>query len=294
MLGRVDKGTSMHPIHLDLGFRVFHYYEGLYFFLAILVAAVVAVRRLKRAGLDAARFLDNLVWILLGAFLGARISHFVFWEPATLRENPLSFFWFWEGGMSITGGLAGGFIAAWVCFRRVGYARIFAAASPAVLLGQAIGRVGCFLNGDAWGTPTNLPWGVAMPKFGTWLPAFRPDTQFPSDAWLWSVTQGFTDPSSLRTVPLHPVQLYEAAGDLLLAGLVILLGRRLARTNGPWARAGWLHVGGYALLRFGLEFLHGDRDAIVAAGMTNLQLGLLVCVVLASILFVTLSTPSEG
>ena len=125
ILGAVTKGTRMYPIHLDLGFRVFHYYEGLYFFLSILVAAFVAVWLLKRAGLDAQRFLDSLVWILLGAFLGARISHFVFWEPATLGENPLSFFLIWEGGMSITGGLAGGFIAAWVCFRRIGYARIF-------------------------------------------------------------------------------------------------------------------------------------------------------------------------
>lgn len=284
----------MYPIHLDLGFRVFHYYEGLYFFLSILGAALAAVWLLRRAGLDAAAFLDNLVWILLGAFLGARISHFVFWEPLTLRENPLSFFWFWEGGMSITGGLAGGFLAAWLCFRRAGFWRIAAAASPAVLLGQAIGRVGCFLNGDAWGTPTNLPWGMGLPKFGTYLPAFRPDTQFPSDAWIWSVNQGFTDPAAIRSVPLHPVQLYEAAGDLVLAGLVFLLARRLAVTNGPWARAGWLHVGGYSLLRFGLEFVHGDRGEAVLGGMTSLQLGLMICLGLAALMYVRSSTPARA
>ena len=284
----------MYPIHLDLGFRVFHYYEGFYFFLSVLAGALAAVWLLKRAGLDAARFLDALAWILLGAFLGARLSHFVFWEPGNLRGDPFAFFRFWEGGMSITGGLAGGFLSAWICFHRTGFWRIFATVSPAVLLGQALGRVGCFLNGDAWGTPTGLPWGVSLPKFGTYLPSFRPDTQFPSDAWAWSVAQGFTDPAAGRSVPLHPVQLYEAAGDLLLGGLVLLLARRLARTNGPWARAGWLHVGGYALLRFGLEFLHGDRDAAVAAGMTTLQLGLLVCMVLASVPFVTTSTSPEG
>jgi prolipoprotein diacylglyceryltransferase len=135
-----------------------------------------------------------------------------------------------------------------------------------------------------------MPWGVSLPKFGTYLPGIRPDTQFPSDAWIWSVAQGFTDPSATRSAPLHPVQLYEAAGDLLLAGLVILLARRLAATNGPWAQAGWLHIGGYSLLRFGLEFLHGDRDASLWAGMTALQLGLLACLVLAIVTYVKNAT----
>jgi phosphatidylglycerol---prolipoprotein diacylglyceryl transferase len=265
----------MFPIHLNLGFRTFYYYEGFYFFVAILAATIVAVHRLKRAGLDANRFLDSLVWILLGAFLGARIFHFAFWDSQDFLKDPAAFFRFWEGGMSITGGLAGGVLGAWFCFRRLDFWRIFAVTSPAVLLGQAIGRLGCFLNGDAWGLPTRLPWGIAQPKFGTFLPGFVADQQVPSDAWSWSVARGFTDPLSLATTPLHPTQLYEALGDLVLAGMVLLLARNLAKTKGPWSKVGWLHLGGYSLLRFGLEFLHGDRDVTVWAGMTALQLGLL-------------------
>ena len=60
----------MYPIHLNLGFRIFHYYEGLYFFISILAAAAYAYRRQRRAGLDATFFLDNLLWILLGSFVG--------------------------------------------------------------------------------------------------------------------------------------------------------------------------------------------------------------------------------
>jgi len=261
----------MYPIHLDLGFRTFHFYEGAYFFAAILAATLLGLRRLKRAGLEPNLFLDSLIWILLGAFLGARLFHFAFWESETFLQDPAAFLRFWEGGMSITGGLAGGVLASWFCFRRAGYWRYYAALSPAVLLGQALGRVGCLLNGDAWGIPTRLPWGIAQPRFGTLLPGFTTDASVSSDAWSWSVAQGFTDPASPVTVPLHPTQLYEALGDLLLAGLILQLLRRSA----PSSRVAWLHLGGYSLLRFGLEFLHGDRGPVVWADMTALQLGLL-------------------
>lgn len=275
----------MYPIHLDLGFRVFHYYEGLYFFVSILVAAILAVRALRKAGLDAGRFLDSLVWILLGAFLGARLFHFAFWDGQAFLQDPLGFFRFWEGGLSITGGLAGGALVGWLAFRKHGFWSIFAAASPAVLVGQALGRLGCFLNGDAWGTPTTLPWGVALPKFGTYVPGFVKETSLPSDAWTWSVASGFTDPSALETVPLHPVQLYEAFGDLLLAGLILWMTRGL-RAGGPAPkRVFWVHIGGYSLLRFALEFMHGDRDVTVWAGMTALQLVLALCALAAGILF---------
>lgn len=268
----------MYPIHLNLGFRVFPFYEGAYFFLAILGAALLGIRRLKQAGLDPGLFLDSLTWILLGSFLGARLFHFGFWELETFLRDPASFFRFWEGGMSITGGLAGGVLASWFCFRRAGYWRYFAALAPAVLLGQALGRLGCFLNGDAWGIPTSLPWGIAQPRFGTVIPGFLTDTRLPSDAWTWSVALGYSDPSSLVTVPLHPTQLYEALGDLLLLALVAWQARR----SGPTPRVAWLFAGGYSLLRFGLEFLHGDRSGTVWAGMTALQLALLA-IVLASL-----------
>lgn len=277
----------MFPIHLNLGFRTFYYYEGFYFFVAILVASFIAFRSLKKAGLDAYVFLDSLMWILLGAFLGARIFHFVFWDSRAFLSDPGAIFRFWEGGMSITGGLAGGILGASFCFRRakVDFWHYFAASSPALFLGQAIGRVGCFLNGDAWGIPTGLPWGISQPRFGTFIPSLVADRLFPSDAWSWSVAQGYTDPASMNTIPLHPTQLYEAFGDLALAGLVILLSKHLAKTKGPWSKVAWLHLGGYSLLRFGLEFLHGDRDITVWAGMTALQVGLLVFGMLSGVLY---------
>ncbi len=277
----------MFPIDLNLGFKVFYYYEGFYFVIAILAAYVLAIRRVKNAGLEARLFEDTLAWALLGALLGARVSHFVFWDLQSVLADPMAFFRFWDGGLSITGGLAGGVLAAFLYFRRrhADFWAYFAASSPAILIGQAIGRVGCFLNGDAWGVPTNLPWGISEPKFGTLVPGFVSDHLVPSQAWTWSVSHGDTDPSALVTAPLHPTQLYEAMGDLLLAALVIRLVRSLRERDGAWPQVFWLHLGGYSLLRFALEFLHGDRDVTVWAGMTALQIGLIAFAALSGALY---------
>lgn len=285
----------MWPIHLDLGFKVVHFYEGFYFIIAILTATVLAAHRLKKAGLGTAVFLDGLPWILLSAILGARLFDFLFWDMKSLLAHPLSFFFIWEGGLSITGGLAGGVTAAFVWFRRskVDFWQTFAIASPAVLLGQAVGRVGCFLNGDAWGVPTALPWGVPLPKFGTILPWMTRDPSAPSDAWTWCAGQHFIPPTAMATVPLHPTQLYEALGDLALAAIVVLLARKAAAGETSWPRIFWCHLGGYSALRFGLEFLHGDRDALVWAGMTALQLGLAGFSIVAGALFLRDGRPGR-
>jgi phosphatidylglycerol:prolipoprotein diacylglycerol transferase len=276
----------MFPIHLNLGFRVFYYYEGFYFLSAIIAAYLLGRRNLRRAGLDVDVFTDSVLWILLGAIAGARLSHFLFWDWPALRANPMQFFQFWDGGLSITGGLAAGVLSGALCFRhhKVDFWAYAARISPAVLVGQAIGRVGCFLNGDAWGIPTALPWGVREPRFGMLVPGFRIDPSAPSAAWEWCVARGYIPASASATVPLHPTQLYESLGDLALAGLVVLVARSQVRQGVRPSRVLWLHLGGYALLRFGLEFLHGDREGAFLGGMTTLQLGLLGVVAASAVL----------
>jgi len=284
----------MFPIHLNLGFRIFYFYEGFYFLIAIAAACLAGRWRLSQANLDVLGFTDSTPWILLGALLGARVFHFVFWDWNAFLADPLSFFRFWEGGLAIAGGLVGGILAAWACFhrRRLDFWAYSWALSPAVLVGQAIGRVGCFLHGDAWGIPTRLPWGVSEPKFGMLVPGFTLDPTRISSAWAWSVAKGATAHSALATVPLHPTQLYEAFGDLVLAGLVVLSVRSLAREPGPKQKPILIHMGGYSLLRFGLEFLHGDRGPVLWSGLTAFQIVVLACGLVCSILYL-LSRPGN-
>jgi len=268
----------MFPFHLDLGFRTFYFYEGAYFLIAIVIAYLWASRRTKAQGLSADRFDVALVGAFVGLVIGARVSHFLFWDLDAFLQDPAVFFRFWDGGLSVVGGLAGGIAGAAITFigKKDKFLEYFAVASPAILLGQAIGRVGCFLNGDAWGVPTSLPWGVRVAKYGTTLFSGELDRSLPSGAWLWCRDLGLAAKSDLRTPPLHPTQLYESAGDVLLVLLMLFILRKIGKERGGSLVLA-AHIGGYCILRFALEFIRGDRGAIAWAGMSGLQIVLAIC-----------------
>lgn len=277
----------MYPIDLNTGFHIFYYYEGLYYLISVAVAYAWAAHRVKRYGMETDRLTEYVIASIAGAILGGRISHFLFWQPSLLISDPLAFFRIWDGGMSITGGLAGGIIGARLCFigRKQDFWQFFAALSPAVLLGQAVGRVGCFLNGDAWGIRTDLPWGVRFPKFGTLIPGFKRDNLVPGYAWDWAKSRGLVSNGDMYTPPLHPTQLYESLGDMLLMAAILFLIHRIGfKSSGK--KVALFHIGGYSLLRFLLQFIHGDRGVIVWRGMSALQLCLLAVIIISVLITV--------
>jgi phosphatidylglycerol:prolipoprotein diacylglycerol transferase len=266
----------MLPITLNLGFRIVYNYEGFYFLVSILLASVWAYRRWQSAGLLEDSFSYVVVGAIFGAIVGARISHFLFWDMKYLLQDPLSILRVWEGGLSVSGGVLGGVLASWIVCRvkKLDYWKIVEILSPTVLLGQAVGRIGCFLNGDAFGLPTSLPWGVRFARFSTVLPGFERDTAVSGFAWLWCAQRGLVDPSSTRSVPMHPTQLYESALDILLM-IVLLVMMRREDGNKRGKSALLILVGGYSITRFFLEFIRADNDGPALWGMTSLQLVLL-------------------
>ena len=184
-----------------------------------MVGLWVLRRELARSGLpDSA--LDAGLYGLVGGLLGAKLLYVL----EHLRESPFWALFLDRGGMSWFGGFVGGLLAGLLTIRsrRWPLVAILSAAAPALAIGQALGRIGCFLVGDDYGRPTSLPWGVAFP-------------------------QGL--PPTLERV--HPTQLYEAAFLALLAWVLI-----------RWRRSGiadWKVLGRYFLLaggfRFALEFV---------------------------------------
>jgi phosphatidylglycerol:prolipoprotein diacylglycerol transferase len=177
-------------------------------------------RELARSGLpDSA--VDAAVAGVLGGLVGAKLVWSIEFAG---RGEPFTDLLFSRGGMSWFGGFLGGVGAGlWMLRRRsVPWIPALSAATPALALGHAIGRVGCFLVGDDYGQPTDLPWGVAFPRG---LP--------PID------------------VPVHPTQLYETAGLVPLAWLLV----RWRRRGVPDA----VVLGRYLILagalRFAIEFL---------------------------------------
>lgn len=176
-------------------------------------------RELARSGLPASAS-DAAMAGVFGGLLGAKFL----WVTEHLGEEPFRQLVFSRGGMSWFGGLAGGVgIALLVVWRRrLPIVATLAAAAPALAIGHAIGRIGCFLVGDDYGRPSNLPWAVAFPQG---LP--------PTD------------------VPVHPTQLYEAVALAILGWLLI----RWRRHGVPEA----IVLGRYFILagsiRFAIEFV---------------------------------------
>jgi phosphatidylglycerol:prolipoprotein diacylglycerol transferase len=267
----------MLPIHLDPGFTTIYFYEGIYFLISIALGVYVAYVRVKKYGGKIELFDGLITWSIIGSLIGARLSHFLFWNLDLFLSDPTVLFSISGAGNSITGGLVGGMVGGLLFVRRkkINYFEYFSLLSPGILLGQAMGRIGCFLNGDAYGTATNSIFGVQFPRYGTYVPGFEKEYGISSSAWQWSYQNGLVDANSTLSASLHPTQLYEMFGDLVLLGIVLWVFHKIWATDKKSPLIFFIHTGGYALLRFALEFIRGDREFVAFANMTNLQLVLL-------------------
>ncbi len=267
----------MFPIHVDLGFNTIYFYEGLYFLISIALGVYIAYLRVKKYGGKMELFDGLITWSIIGSLIGARLSHFLFWNLDLFLSNPAIIFSLSGAGNSITGGLVGGMVGGLLFVRRkkINYFEYFSFLSPGILLGQALGRLGCFLNGDAHGTATNSIFGMEFPRYGTMIPGFETEFGVSSPAWQWSYENGLVDMASTVSASLHPTQLYEMFGDLILFGIVLWVFNKIWESDKKSPLIFFIHTGGYALLRFSLEFIRGDREFVTVANMSNLQLVLL-------------------
>ena len=267
----------MLPINLDLGFNKIYFYEGIYFLISIAIGVFIAYKRVKKYGGKVELFDGLITWSIIGSLIGARLSHYLFWNLDLFLDNPAVLFSLSGAGNSITGGLVGGMVGGLLFTRRKGmnYFEYFSLLSPGILFAQAVGRVGCFLNGDAHGTATDSIFGMHFPRYATTVPAFETDYSISSSAWQWSYQNGLVDQMSTVSAALHPTQLYEMFGDLVLMGVVLWVFHKIWNSDKKSPLIFFIHTGGYALLRFALEFIRGDREFIAFANMTNLQVVLL-------------------
>lgn len=193
---------------------------------------------------------DTAVVALGALFFGgiaARLSAAV--RYATSGDDVLSTAWAYSG-MSVLGGLAGAYAGAVLTKHWLGYrgktGDLFA---PAVALGMALGRWGCFLTEEP-GTPTSLPWGIRLSPEAA---ARIPDCE-----------------GCVAGVAMHPSFLYEIAFHAIAFGVLLWLRDRL-RSNGSHLLK--LYLLAYAAFRFFVEFVRGND--ILLAGLTRSQLFLL-------------------
>jgi prolipoprotein diacylglyceryl transferase len=131
---------------------------GLLLAIAFIAGLWVASREAKRQGLDAGRVTDMAIWVLIAGLIGAKVL-LVLVDFRYYQRSPRELWSIFQSGGVFYGGLIGGALVAWWYARRHGLAgwSTADALAPGVVLGQAIGRLGCFAAGCCWGKPTSLP-----------------------------------------------------------------------------------------------------------------------------------------
>lgn len=213
---------------------------------ALVAGAIYLAEARRRGTLD-----EKLMWIALGSlFLGA-----VFAKAAILgryfdSDPDPSFAALWvHGGRSILGGLAGAYVGVLVMKRLLRYrfdtGDLFA---PAVAIGMAIGRIGCFLT-EQVGTPTSLPWGVSVsPEVAQRIPMC---------------------PDCAPDAPMHPSFVYEILFHLVAFAVL----RRYRDHPAVQGRLFRLYLLAYGVMRFAVEFVRGNP--VVWAGLTGSQVFLI-------------------
>lgn len=233
---------------------------------------LLARRRAPKFGL-AGKHLDNIALLLpLTGLLGARVFARLFYEKVPFVEA----LQFWKGdGLVFYGGFVFCFAALIIysAVRRLNLVALSDCLAPSLALGLAFGRVGCFLAGCCWGdicVPVKTADPVVQAQIQT-VPGgsvFAVTFPIKSAAAEQHVQLGLISSNANRSLPVHPVQLYEAA---LAAGLCWLLHIASRGTHG--VRPGYTSLAmllGYAFIRFCTEILRADNK-IYAAGFTFSQ-----------------------
>ena len=198
------------------------------------------------APISLADFDDFVLWITLGIILGGRIGYVLFYNLPFFIEHPLQIFELWTGGMSFHGGFLGCVVAV-ILFARnrklpiMSLGDIICTVEP---IGQFLGRIANFINGELWGRPTDVPWAMVFPGAG-------PE-------------------------PRHPSQLYQAGLEGLLVFIVLALMVRFGALKRPG-----LIVGAFAIL-YGCTRIIGEffrePDAQLGFLWGGLTMGMLLSV----------------
>ncbi|MCZ7574360.1 MAG: prolipoprotein diacylglyceryl transferase [Ardenticatenaceae bacterium] len=238
---------NIDPMLVHLGPLMISWY-GLAVATALSVGVWLTLREARRKGLATDPLLDLVPWVVGGGLVGARLLHVLDrWE--FYAANPGQLLAIQNGGLAILGGILGGALVgglvAWR--RRLPVRRLFDTAAPGLVLGQAIGRLGCLVTGDAVGRATNGSWGIVYVNPGAMVP--QPGVAY------------------------QPVFAYEALWDLAVFAVLWRL-RRHIKTDGYLFA---LSLALYAAGKFALTFFR--TEAIWFWGLQEAQvvaLGLLV------------------
>lgn len=216
----------MHPVLLEFG-PITIYAYGVFVTAAFLAGMGWTIREARTRDLDPTLVPRIGLIAICSGLLGARLLY-VLIAPNQFIENPLEVLQIWKGGLVFSGGLiAGAASVLWFMRNEPHRMEWLDSVAPALALGQAIGRIGCFMAGCYYGSRTLLPWAVT-----------------------------YTDPLSLAPLfrPLHPTQIYHSLAGLITF-LILLLAKRTLKSPG---RLTGLFLVLFATFRIIIEFFRAD------------------------------------
>lgn len=241
----------MHPILFEIGPLTIYFY-GVMLALAFVVGIWFATRQARREKVPANTILDLSLVALITGIIGARIL-FILLNLDYYSLHPFESIMFWQGGLVYYGGIILGVLCAilFLKVRKLDVWKITDICAPALAIGQAIGRIGCFLNSCCFGKPVS--WGVKFP----------PGSMVSYEQF----SQGLIKSVNEYSLPVHPTQLYEGVNALIIF-LILILVRKKKKFNGELF---CLYLLLYAITRFGIEFLRGDDRGPVFFGFYSIS-----------------------
>lgn len=244
------RGYFDFPKSINLGFIEIQFYSLFILSGIALVSYLFDKEKSKYKELRSIDTTTALMWILIGALLGARLWHVVT-DYHLYTENPIEMLHIWNGGLGIFGGIIGGFVGAYYYRKSIKTDFIKALSLLAVYLplGQVIGRFGNFSNKELYGRETNLPWGFYIEEFGN---------------------------------SYHPTFAYEQLGNLLVFVFLYFWYKKFGLSKDLII----IYLAGYAIVRFLVDFSRlEDR---VFMNLTVAQLTSFILILLAGVYFAKL------
>jgi phosphatidylglycerol:prolipoprotein diacylglycerol transferase len=252
----------VHSIAFEIfGFQVYWY--GILAAAGFITAFSLAARRAPMAGLTGDDVINLAPWIIIGTVIGARILYVISYWDQEFAGKPWTAIFNMRSGLVFYGGLVGASLGTIVYTRKnkLKLWRVADVIAPSIALGHAFGRVGCFMTGCCYGTPTNLPWAV----------------HFPVDHW----THG---------VGVHPVQLYESALNLGLYTFLAWAFRRRKFDGQIFA----LYLVCYSFIRAFTEMFRGDYTEFYLGGIATPGQTVSIFIMAAGIFLWCKLQPSSG
>jgi phosphatidylglycerol:prolipoprotein diacylglycerol transferase len=253
----------VHPVFLSIGHFSIRTY-GVMVALAFYAALRLAQSAGKILGIEENFIMDLVALLAFSGIAGARLFYVLLNFPHYV-QHPFEAFDIRQGGLVFYGGFIVAAIAGVLFTRRkkMSVARVADCLAPALAVGQALGRWGCFFAGCCYGKPTDLPWSVR-----------------------------FKDPLSLAPlgVDLHPVQIYESLTDLLI-GLFLWL--YLTKERHDDGQIFWFYILMYGAGRFAMELVRGDDRGPTLGGLYPSQIIALAAMIVASSVLVAQASIKE-